>query len=495
MTVRRRIDEREANFLRLVERGIFGYRRSPYLPLLKLARCTLGDIRQMVRSRGLEETLSALRRGGVYVSFEEFKGHEPVVRDGKLIPLQPRDFDNPYLNQYYGAESGGTTGAATRVAIDLEHLADYGPHMLLTEMAHGLYRAPTAIWYGVLPDGTGLQSILLGSYFGHIAQKWFTPNRSEALRRRLATQFVVAMGRLAGRPLPRPEVLRLDRAVVLARWAAETARAHGVCLIRTHVSKALRVCIAAQEQELDLTGTTFFGGGEPATAAKIERLTRVGARWIPMYWFTEAGCVGQGCARPVDCNDVHFFQDGLALIQHPREVAGIKLTVNAFHFTTQLPNAPKILLNEESDDYGVVEKRSCGCAPASHGFTDHIRHIRSFRKLTAEGVTFIGSGMIRILEEVLPARFGGSPLDYQFVEEEDEQGFTRLTLLVSPNVELADEAAAIETVLKALSDRRVAGDSDRSLWHQARTLRVKRQEPIWTARGKLMPLHMGKKPD
>ena len=493
--VRRNLAEREANFLRLVERGIFAYRKSPYLPLLKLAGCELGDIRNMVRGRGLEATLLELRAAGVYVSFEEFKGREPIVRGGKVIPVEARDFDNPYLNQYYGAESGGSTGVATRIAIDLDHLADYGPHMLLAENAHGLFEIPTAIWYGVLPDGTGLQSILLGARFGHVAQKWFTPTTSRALRHRLATRFVVAMGRLAGKRMPRPELLSLDQALVVARWAVETVKTHGACLIRTHVSKALRVCVAAEEQGLDLTGATFFGGGEPATAAKVRRLNQVGARWIPMYWFTEAGCVGQGCARPADGNDIHFFKDGLALIQHAREVPGSEITVNAFHFTTLLPTAPKFLLNVESDDYGVVEQRSCGCALESYGFTDHLRHIRSFRKLTAEGVTLVGSEMIRILEEVLPARFGGSPLDYQFIEEEDEGGFTRLNLLVSPKIRLGDEAAVIETVLDALGQGRAAGDSDRAIWKQAKTLRVKRQEPVWTARGKLMPLHMAKNPE
>ena len=42
--VRQRMEEREANFLRLVERGIFGYSRSPYLPLMNLAGCEMGDI-------------------------------------------------------------------------------------------------------------------------------------------------------------------------------------------------------------------------------------------------------------------------------------------------------------------------------------------------------------------------------------------------------------------------------------------------------------------
>src|SRR5687768_12785846 len=71
--VRRRLEAREANFLRLVERGIYGYPRSPYLPLLKHAGCELGDVRTMVRDKGLEGTLRALRAAGVYVSFEEFK--------------------------------------------------------------------------------------------------------------------------------------------------------------------------------------------------------------------------------------------------------------------------------------------------------------------------------------------------------------------------------------------------------------------------------------
>jgi hypothetical protein len=29
-----------------------------------------------------------------------------------------------------------------------------------------------------------------------------------------------------------------------------------------------------------------------------------------------------------------------------------------------------------------------------------------------------------------------------------------------------------------------------AIWAQAGTLRVKRQEPVWTGRGKLMPLHL-----
>jgi len=76
--VRQRMVERDKNFLRLIERGVFGYSRSPYLPLFELAQVELGDIQKMVLDKGLEGTLHALREAGVYINFEEFKGREPI---------------------------------------------------------------------------------------------------------------------------------------------------------------------------------------------------------------------------------------------------------------------------------------------------------------------------------------------------------------------------------------------------------------------------------
>jgi hypothetical protein len=492
--VRQRLAERETNFLRLVEKGIFGYPRSPYLPLLKLAQVELGDIQNMVRARGLEDTLRALREAGVYVTFEEFKGREPMVRDGQVIPVQAQDFDNPYLKHHYYRESGGTTGAGTRVPTDLDHIAAQIPLIMLARDAHGILDVPTAIWRGILPDGSGVCNILRAARFGHVPQKWFSPitshNSGPSYKYRLATQYIIVMGRLSGVPIPWPEPVGLDQAVVVARWAARTLEAHGNCLIRAHVSLALRVCIAAWEEGLNLTRATFMGGGEPPTPAKVREITRTGARWVPTYFFAEAGPIGLGCVRPTDCNDLHFLKDHLALIQCLRQVASSEITVPAFCFTTLLPTAPKLMLNVESDDYGVIEHRSCGCPLESYGFTEHLRHIHSFCKLTGEGVTLVGSEMVHILEEVLPARFGGSPLDYQLLEEEDEQGFTRLSLLVSPRLEIADETAVVETVMEALGQGSVAADLARAIWGQAGTLRVKRIEPIWTSRGKLMPLHI-----
>jgi hypothetical protein len=293
--------------------------------------------------------------------------------------------------------------------------------------------------------------------------------------------------------VPGPEPVSLNRAAVVARWVAEALTARGACLFRGTVSMALRVCVAAQELGLSLAGATFMGAGEPPTPAKVRQITRTGARYIPTYWFVEGGPIGIGCLRPADTNDTHHFKDCTALIQYPRRVPGSDLTVDAFHFTSLLPTAPKILLNAESDDYGIIEHSSCGCPLEAFGFTEHLRHVRSYRKLTGEGVTLVGGEMIHILEEVLPDRFGGSPLDYQLLEEEDEQGFTRLNLLVSPKIEIPDEAAVIETVMEALKESSAAADLARAFWSQAETLRVKRIEPIWTARGKLMPLHVARR--
>ena len=113
-----------------------------------------------------------------------------------------------------------------------------------------------------------------------------------------------------------------------------------------------------------------------------------------------------------------------------------------------------------------------------------------FRRLFGEGVTLVGSDIERILEEVLPARLGGSALDYQLVEEEDAAGFTRLILLVSPTVVLRDDQDAVRAFLDGMQGIGAGGHTSRVKWRQAGTLRVRREPPRLTARGKLLPLQL-----
>jgi hypothetical protein len=490
--VRGRMEQREERFLLIVERSIYGYPASPYLTLLEMAGCELGDLKEMLRRQGLEETLRALREAGVYVTFEEFKGRKPIVRNGKEFRVTRWDFDNPFAQRHFALRTGGSTGIAATVYVDLDYAAARAPYQMLTLAAHGLLGAPTAEWGGMLPHSK-IGSMLRRAYIGQWPARWFSPigwrDSKYWLKYGVATWYLIFCMRLHGLPVPLPEVVRVDQALVIVRWIAEMLNRHQRCLLNTQVSRAVRVCVAAEEAGLDLKGAALKGGGEPATAAKVGRIERAGARYISNYGMTEAGSIASGCARPVDGSDVHLFKDAYVLFAYPYPVEGTGITVPAFNLTTLLPSAPKLMLNVQMDDYGIIEERHCGCELDDYGYTTHLRQIRSYSKLTGEGVTLVGTEMVRILEEVLPARFGGSPLDYQMMEQEDENGLTHLYLFISPRVEIADESTVIEVLLKALRESSAMADAARAVWQHARTIQVKRMEPVWTGRGKLMPLH------
>jgi hypothetical protein len=491
--VRDRMAHRDEQFLRVAETSIYAHPRSPYLPLLKRAGCELGDLKALVVQQGVEGTLRKLREAGVYVTFEEFKGRKPIERNGLSIPVTARDFDNPIARRDFRFQTSGSTGAPSTVASNLDHIAARAPNRLITLAAHGLLGAPTALWRGILPD-RALSLVFFGALIGNVPQRWFSPvagrDSKSWLKYVLATYYPLVWMRLAGVPVPFPTYGDDDQAVSVARWAAGTVTTQGRCLIRTGISRAVRLALAAQAEGLDLRGVTITGGGEPPTPAKVSAINRSGARFIPNYGMSEAGQPGSGCANPLDGSDVHLFKDAIALFTHPYRVDTFGVTVPAFNLTTLLPTTPKVMLNVQTDDYGIVEERHCGCELESYGYTTHLREIRSYSKVTGEGVTLVGTEMLQILNYALPSRFGGSPLDYQLMEAEDEKGFTRLYLIVSPRVEIADEPALVSYVLERLSASSSMADAARVLWQHAQTIQIKRMEPVWTERGKLLPLHI-----
>jgi hypothetical protein len=488
----RRLDEREVNFLRLAERSIYGHPASPYLPLLRRAGCELGDLRAKVGADGLEETLGALRRAGVYVRFEQWKGREPLGAegDGGSRPAGPRAVDNPSLRRHLESRSNGSTGVPTRTPIDLDHRAARSPISLLIEEAQGVLHLPKARIGGRLPESLGFGGALQGGGPDHVPERWFAPvldpPRRTELRFLIAHHYVVTMARLHGLRVPRPEPLRLDRVIEVARWARGAIETRGGCVVRSTPSMALRVALAAVEASIDLAGATFACSGEPLTAAKMAGIASSGARAHANYSMSGLGRVGSACLAPHGVNDQHVMTDHLAVVQGRRKVGDRE--VDALLFTTLLPSSPVVFLNVESDDYGVLEERSCGCPLEALGLATHVRDVRSFKKLTAEGITLVGSEMEHVLEAVLPARFGGSALDYQLVEEEDERGFTRVVLNVSPSVRLGDESAVIDAVLGALRRASISADLGARLWSHAGAIRIRRVDPVLVGRGKLLPL-------
>ena len=356
--VARRLDQREDNFLTTVKHGIFSNPTSPYLPLLKMADCEFGDIFSMVRQKGLEAALSTLKNSGVFLTFEEFKGKQPIIRNGLKIKTDSNSFNNPNLKRYFSATTGGRTGKPKIVNIDLKHLEAQAPSMMLGREAHELLGMPSAIWFGVFPDGSGPNNLLRPSCFGDMPHKWFTPFGFQkfkgTFKYRLANFLFIFMGRAQGMPIPIPRVVPFDQASFIARWMKSVIRNQGACMLNTHPSKALRVALAAREEGFDLKGGVFLIAGEPITKTKTRKIEEAGARWVPYYPFSEMGHVGFGCANPAEANDIHLYRDSAALIQAPRIIEGKSFNVDAFYFTSLLPSAPKLLLNVESDDSGLV---------------------------------------------------------------------------------------------------------------------------------------------
>jgi hypothetical protein len=204
---------------------------------------------------------------------------------------------------------------------------------------------------------------------------------------------------------------------------------------------------------------------------------------------TELGDVAQPCADAQALDDFYFLEDKLAVIQRTKPIGESGLTVGAFFFTTLLPSSPKLLLNVDSGDYGKLERRDCRCLLGQLGLYTHMSEIRSYDKLTSEGMTFLGSDLIRLTEDLLPEKFGGYPTDYQFVEVEIE-GIPNVLVRVSPRIGAIDEAALIDTIMDALATRSAAHKMMADRWREARTLRVLRAEPVVTMVGKTLPLHI-----
>jgi hypothetical protein len=116
---------------------------------------------------------------------------------------------------------------------------------------------------------------------------------------------------------------------------------------------------------------------------------------------------------------------------------------------------------------------------------------RGYEKLTSEGMNFLGSDVIRLVEEILPKHFGGYPTDYQFLETE-ENGLPKVNLVVSPRVGLVEEDFIVAVVIDSLNAVIDGSDDYAGRWREGNTLRVLRQEPYSTGASKVFALHVQK---
>ena len=107
-------------------------------------------------------------------------------------------------------------------------------------------------------------------------------------------------------------------------------------------------------------------------------------------------------------DDLHVALHRHAVIERERPTFEDGPLVNSLHVTTLSLNAPMITLNVELGDSARLQERACGCPLGALGLRTHVSEIQSFEKLSTEGTTFARAGIVRILEEALPSRFGGT---------------------------------------------------------------------------------------
>jgi hypothetical protein len=491
-----RLVNREKNFLNLVEKGVYQYPASPYLPLLKSVGCEYEDIALMVNKDGIEASLQKLLKAGVYISWEEFKGKQDKIVDGRHIHYTDNDFDNPLLPIFYQFQSSGSRSAGTRTTLDLDFRSEMGHYRIIEMVANNAFGYPVVSWRPVPPSASGLNTMLSYWQIGNPLKKWFSPVDEKqvqaSFKHRMALRYIVYCGRLWGAKLVYPEKISLQDAVKVARWVETAKKEHGSASIDCFISLAVMVADAATKHNLDIKGTTFFSGGEPLTDTKCKIIEAAGAKISSRYVISEIGRIGMGCPLHSFLDDVHFMHDMAAVIQHPRVVPFTDMTVNSFLFTSLLPVSPKLLINVGFDDFGEIEKRDCDCLYGQLGFHTHIHNIRSFSKLTGQGMTIMGSDLVKTLEETLPVKFGGTPTDYQLIEEEDEKGQTHLNLIISPAVGNIDESQVIETILSDLRKNAYGGKLAAGLWSQLGILKIKRMYPL-SKGGKILTLHLQKR--
>jgi hypothetical protein len=343
-----------------------------------------------------------------------------------------------------------------------------------------------------VPGGGALFRLLKMCSFGAPPDRWFSQVDPHAPdlnpRYRWSVRAFRWGGRLAGIDVPQPEYVPLEDVRPIVRWMAGALRVGQVPHLWTFPSSAVRVCEAAFDEGADLRGAQFTISGEPITAARLATIARVGAEVGPRYGTIECGPIGYGCRDPKHADDLHLQTDLHALIQAGVDGSDRGLPGSATLITALRPTAPFVMLNVSMGDQAILTERSCGCPLEELGWGTHLHGIRSFEKLTAGGMTFLDRDVIHVLEEVLPARFGGGPTDYQLLEGETREGHPSLRLLVHPALGQLDETAIVDAVLSAIGQgsgvERVMGD----VWRRAGFLRVERQIPRATTTGKILHL-------
>jgi hypothetical protein len=491
--LRKRLARREVDFLDLVRRTVYEHPPSPYRTLLAWAGCQYGDLTRLVTRDGVEGALTALLRAGVYLTVDELKGRRPVVRGARMLPITPDQLRNPCASLHMAAWSSGSRGAGTPIVNGLDALRDRAVNTCLTLEARGGMSWEKGVW--AVPGSLTL--ILRYAAFGAPPTGWFSavdPSTPELHPRyRWSERALRWGGALAGVRLPRQRHAPPHRPQPVLDWIRDALDRSRTPHLWAFPSAAVRAVQAAADAGIDLRGTRLTVTGEPVTAARLAAMRAAGIDAVPDYGSAESGgVVAYGCLSPETPDDVHVYDDLHAAVQ-PGPGGPTALPAQAVCLSSIRPTSPLVLVNVSMGDQAVLGSRSCGCPLERLGWRTHLHTIRSFEKLTAGGVTLLDVDVVRALEETLPARFGGGPLDYQLIEEEAPDGRPGVRLLVHPRLGSLPADAIARAFLDAIAPGSGAARVAGTLWREAGLLNVERRAPLSTRGGKILHVHAARR--
>lgn len=481
---------REDNFLHLARTAVFANPHTPYHAMFQWAGCSFGDLERLVRREGLDASLHSLLREGIYLTHDEFKGKVPVRRGGRELQTEATALANLTHEPVLLNTSSGSRGQAVVTGVSLEFQAyrEAQGRVLMAEFdAEGRHLVFLA---NILPAIGGIRRVVDGARRREPAGKWFAVGGDwrSAGHYRFVTGFLLAELRLLGYPVVFPEYLPHNDFSPVARWIAERKRQGVATLVHTGVSRGVRIVSAAAARKLDIAGTRFLVGGEALTDTKRALIVAAGCHANARYTISEFGRAGLSCPHMTG-NCVHVCRDQIAVITRRRVAPLSDVEVDSLLFTTLLPFAPHVAINLEMDDAGILGPATCGCPLTQLGFNQQIDRIYSYGKLTGQGTTLLSADLLNILEQKLPARFGGLPGDYQLVEREGTNQ-TEIELRVHPRLNAAPGDEIKRYFLDEIKGL-WAGSMARWVWVQTESVRVVFAEPHASgSRGKVHPLHL-----
>lgn len=479
---------RPARFLDQLDALVWSHSSGPIARLATNAGLEAGDVRALVDEHGLEGALERLRDVGVYVSYEEYQGRVDAVRGSARFSFSPADFFNPATKADYMATSGGSSsGRGTPVELSFAWQRRQGRQRPIQHEMAGVRGKPAAVWLPVFPSAAGFGAVMKNMAGGSTPERWFSQIPTDlagiTAHKQAANRFLPALAALTRTGLPSPRHVPSDSPEPVVRWLSDAVSRAGGAIITGYASSLTSAARWAVDHDVDLSGVVANPASEPVTAGKLAVMAAAGMRAYSMYAFTPEGTVAIGCDSCTG-EEYHVWDQDLAVITR-RRPRGDGTDVDAFCWTSLALEAPRVMVNVENDDYGVVRHGlSCDCALAELGLTTRVSEIRGISKVVTAGISLDGELFDQLAEVDLPGRLGGGPGDFQFAESDDGSG-TVLVLRVHPRIGEIDHADALE-VMGAVLGGSDNGVLARSVWSKDTGLRIERCAPSVTVAGKTL---------